>query len=242
MSVKGTDAFEFENSSVSFRAALATLLAIMAGTLLAAWILPTWLPGLTASLLESQPKAFWYLSRGSAMAGYWLLWISMAFGLLITNKLARVWPGGPTAFELHEYVSLLGLGFGLFHALVLIGDQFTNYSLPQLLVPFASAPYRPFWVGLGQSAFYLWLLINLSFYVRKWIGNRMWHLIHFLSFLTFALVLVHGIASGTDSSALWSAWMYWASGGSLLFLTIYRIFAKQITRRPKASSLSADGR
>src|SRR5947207_8775577 len=36
-----------------------------------------------------------------------LAWLSMAYGVLISNKLARVWPGGPTAFALHEYTSLL---------------------------------------------------------------------------------------------------------------------------------------
>jgi predicted ferric reductase len=242
MSLKSTDVIEFENSSVSFKAALTTFLAILVGTLLAAWILPNWLPGLTSSLLSAQPKAFWYLSRGSAMAGYWLLWLSMVFGLLITNKLARLWPGGPTAFDIHEYVSLLGLGFGFFHALVLMGDQYINYTLSQILVPFASSPYRPVWVGLGQTAFYIWLLVNLSFYGRRWIGNRLWRLIHFLSFLTFMLVLVHGIASGTDSAAMWSAWMYWVSAGSLLFLTVYRILATQISSRPKGNSLPVNGR
>ena len=40
----------------------------------------------------------------------------MALGLGITNKMARLWPGAPAAFALHEYVSLLGLAFAVFHA------------------------------------------------------------------------------------------------------------------------------
>jgi hypothetical protein len=41
--------------------------------------------------------------------------------------------------------------------------------------------------------------------------------------LTYLMALYHGLASGTDSSALWAQVYYWVSGGSLLFLLIYRI-------------------
>ena len=88
----------------------------------------------------------------------------------------RAAPGGPTAVDLHQYCGLLGLGFALFHALVLLGDRYVGYTPPQLLVPFASLPYRPLAVGLGQIALYLGLLVGLSFYVRQHIGFRAWRL------------------------------------------------------------------
>src|SRR5919202_280414 len=116
----------------------------------------------------------WYLSRASAFAAYVLLWWSMILGLSITNRLARAWPGGPAAADLHEHASLLGLGFGLLHALVLLGDQFIGYTLSQIVIPFASAGYRTLWVGLGQIGLYLMALITFSFYVRRWIGARAW--------------------------------------------------------------------
>jgi len=40
-------------------------------------------------------------------------------GVTMTNKMARIWPGGPTAFDAHQYTSLLGLTFALFHAIIL---------------------------------------------------------------------------------------------------------------------------
>src|SRR5919206_3851292 len=97
-----------------------------------------WLAGIQASLAGTDPKAFWYLSRATAFVGFGLLWLSMALGLSITNKLARLWPGGPAANDLHEYTSLLGLAFGCFHGLILLGDGYSNYSLAQLLLPFAT--------------------------------------------------------------------------------------------------------
>ncbi len=203
---------------------IAGTLAIIAGTLVSAVVLPAWLPGLVTSILGEAPKAYWFLSRGTAFVAFGLLWASMALGLIITNRLARLWPGGPVAFDLHQYVSLLGLGFGLFHALILLGDHFINFNLAQVLLPFAAQSYKPVWVGFGQLAFYGWGLLVGSFYVRKQLGNKTWRLIHFASFLTFAMVMVHGVVSGSDTNTIWGSAMYWASGGSLLLLVFYRIF------------------
>jgi DMSO/TMAO reductase YedYZ heme-binding membrane subunit len=71
--------------------------------------------------------------------------------------------------------------------------------------------------------FYLWALLVGSFYIRKRIGNKTWRWIHFSSFLTFAMVIIHGIASGSDTKALWASGLYWIAGASLLFLLYYRI-------------------
>ena len=210
---------------------LLMLLAIAAGVFAAVVVLPSWLPGLSASVLGPEPKVYWYLSRSSAVVAYLLLWISMATGLMISNKLARLWPGGPAAFDLHQHTSLLGMGFALFHALILIGDRYINYTLGQVLIPFASAGYRPLWVGLGQIGWYVMTIVSLTFYVRRRIGHRLWRLIHLLSYAMFALALLHGLLSGTDGGTAWARGMYWASAGSLLFLTIYRILAVSIDRK-----------
>jgi len=209
--------------AMSLSMLIVMLLAVVVGAFAAAVVLPNWLPGLSQSLLGNEPKAYWYLSRASALVAYALVWLSLATGLIITNKLARLWPGGPIAFDLHQYTSLLGLAFGLFHALILIGDKYINYTLAQILVPFNSVGYKPVWVGLGQVGFYLLAIVSLSFYVRKRIGHRTWRLIHFISFLSLVLALAHGILSGTDTALDWVRGFYFASGASLLFLTIYRI-------------------
>lgn len=209
--------------AMALQSLLLMLLAVAVGAFAAAVVLPNWLPGLGNSLLGEAPKAYWYLSRMSAMAAYGLLWFSMATGLIITNKIARVWPGGPTAFDLHQYSSLLGMAFGLFHALILMGDKYINYTLAQILIPFNSTGYKPIWVGLGQVGFYLLAIVALSFYIRKRLGHKTWRLIHYISFAVFILSLLHGLFSGTDSPLDWARMLYWAGGVSLVFLTVYRI-------------------
>jgi len=199
------------------------LVAASIGAMLGLMVLPAWAPSLASSLLGSSPKAYWYLSRGAAFVALGLLWLSMMIGLLITDKIARSWPGAPAAFASHEYVSLLGLAFAIFHALILLGDRYINYKLVQILLPFASVNYHPVWVGVGQIGFYVWAIINASFYVRRSIGPGAWKVIHYASFFVFAIALMHGLAAGTDSKTGSAQAAYWFFGGSVLFLTVYRV-------------------
>ena len=230
---------EFNQSSVNIQFFLLVMLAIVTGLLTAILILPAWLPRLATSLLGESPKIYWYLSRATAFVSLTILWVSMALGLGLSNKLARIWPGVPAAFAIHEYVSLLGLAFAFFHALVLLGDHYINFSLAQIFIPFSTTDYRPTWVGVGQIGFYVWLIVASSFYIRSSIGQKTWRVIHYLSFAMYMMGLIHGLFSGTDSSASWAGWYYWISGGSLLFLSIHRItntIIEKLTPRPRSAT------
>jgi predicted ferric reductase len=208
-------------------------LVVLAGLLFAINMLPLWLPGLSFSTSGDTPKVFWYLSRGSAIAAYWVLWLAMAMGIIITNKMAQIWPGIPPAYEVHQYTSLFGMALALFHAFILTGDHYIHYTVAQVLLPFASQNYRPTWVGLGQTAFYIWALVNLSFYVRKRIGKKAWRWIHFASYASFLGALVHGIYSGTDTTSTLIQALYWISGAALLFLTVYRMLIERFPPEAK---------
>ena len=112
----------------------------------------------------------------------------------------------------------------------ILGDQYINFTLLQVLVPFSTADYRPFWVGIGQTGFYLWAIVVLSFYVRQRIGQKTWRALHYASFLMYVMGISHGIFSGTDSVAPWAQWYYWLSGGSLLFLLVTRIVGSVLNK------------
>jgi predicted ferric reductase len=202
---------------------LALLLATLGGAAGGALALVALRADPGASLLGVQPQGYWYLSRASALVAFALLWLATALGLLSTNKLARLWPGGPLAFDLHQYASSLGLLIGTFHAAILLGDRYAGYTPAQLLIPFDSTPYRPLWVGLGQVGAYLLAGIWASSRLRLRIGQRWWRRIHGLSFLAFLLVLLHGLLAGTDSGAPGIRLLYWLAGGSILWLTAYRL-------------------
>ncbi len=227
-------------SSLSLASLISFLLAVALGTFSAVVLLPSWVPSLLGSLGGTDPKAYWYLARGAGFVALGLLWMSMAIGLLITNKIARSWPGSPPAFAIHEYVSLLGMGFAAFHALILMGDHYINYKLAQILMPFGSINYHPVWVGLGQIGFYTWAVVALTFYVRQKIGPKVWRAIHMASFFTFIIAIIHGLGAGTDASTPWAQNIYWALGGSFMFFTVYRIIADMIPeKRPTPQQRAA---
>jgi len=223
-STKPSFSVEDVESQFSFGVVLLILLAAIVGALAGILILQNLLPGYVQSLSADQPKVFWYLTRSTAFIAYFLLWFSMILGVGVTNKLAARWPGLAKANDLHQFVSLLGLAFGLFHGLILMGDHYLNLSIVQVLLPFSMAQYRPVEVGIGQTAFYLWAIVFLSFYVRKRIGSKVWRGIHFGAYLILLGSLVHGLLGGTDAATLGATLFYWSTGGILLFLTVYRIF------------------
>jgi predicted ferric reductase len=211
--------------TVPLGTALLIFFAVIVGTLLIVFTFDTWLPALGQSFAGSTPQAYWDLARSSGIVAYMLMWLSVAFGLLITNRMARIWPGGPTAFDIHQYSSLIGLAFALFHGLILLGDQYIKYTLPQIVIPFGSVNYQQFWVGLGQLAFYSLIPITFSFYVRQQISANVWRWIHYGSFISFAMITIHALLAGSDATNILVLGMYVVTGVSVFFLTMYRMIS-----------------
>jgi predicted ferric reductase len=174
--------------------------------------------------LGADSSGYWYLSRAGGLVGYVLLWAATAWGLVVSTRVARGLIAAPFSTSLHEFLSLGALAFAGLHALALLGDRYIGFSLVNILYPFA-ASYRPGWVGLGQLGFYLSLALTLSFYIRKRIGYKTWRSLHYLTFLAYVLVVVHGLTSGTDASALAVQAMYLGTGATVVFLVYYRLLS-----------------
>ena len=124
-------------------------------------------------------QMWWYVTRAAGLTGYFLLWLSMAWGLAIANKILHPAIEGSFTYDFHEFLSLLGIGFILLHVIVLLFDRFLPFNVAQTVIPFIDT-YRPFWVGLGIIGFYLFLLVTLTFYMRKAIGMKAFRSIHAL--------------------------------------------------------------
>ena len=123
---------------------------------------------------------------------------------------------------MHRFLSILAVVFSLFHVYILLGDQFFNFSVWQLSVPFAS-PYRTLAVAAGVVSMYGLLLVTASFYVRKFIGYRTWRALHFVTFAMYAGVTLHGITAGTDTTQTWARLLYASTGIIVLALLALRL-------------------
>ncbi|MBV7328927.1 ferric reductase-like transmembrane domain-containing protein [Chloroflexi bacterium TSY] len=136
----------------------------------------------------------------------------------------------PMTLAMHNYLSWTAIGLSFFHAFVLLFDGYYTYTLASLLIPF-TGPYEPGWIGLGTIGFYLMVLTSASFYCRKWIGQKTWRKLHYLTFLAYLFTTVHGWMAGTDSSLLGP--VYIGSSLLILFLTIYRILSAITEKQAK---------
>ena len=164
----------------------------------------------------------WYTTRIAALLAYLALSASTVYGLLLSTKLLDRVAHRPISFTLHQDLAGIGVALALVHAAVLMIDRAVPFTPVEVVVPFAG-PYRPLWVGMGQLAMGLALLVLLSFYVRKRIGTRAWRAIHRLSFVAFAGATVHGLMAGSDSSAGWAYAGYLTLTVIVVFLTTYRV-------------------
>ncbi len=175
--------------------------------------------GLTASIFAGE-KAAWYLVRSSGVVAYLLLSASVLWGLLLSTQLSKTYVSPVISLALHNYLSWLSIGTTLVHASALLFDTYYAYTFGALLIPF-TGPYMPFYVGLGTLGFYIMLLTTLSVYVKGYIGQKPWRMLHYTTFLGYIFATLHGIVAGTDAALLGTT--FGVSGLLVLFLTLYRI-------------------
>lgn len=170
--------------------------------------------------LSESTTAYWYMSRAGGMTAYLLVWGSVVWGLLLSSKITGRLISMPVAYGLHEFLSILAIVFAIVHAAVLLGDDYIGFTVFHLAIPFIS-PYEPMWTGLGILALYLSMALTGSFYIRNIIGHRTWRSVHYFTFVAYLLILVHAIMAGSDSNLIITILLYWSTGFSVLFLTVY---------------------
>jgi predicted ferric reductase len=184
---------------------------------------------ITGLLALDSVQRLWYVTRAAGLTGYVLLWLSTAWGLVVSSKILDPLLHRSFSYDFHEFLSLLAIGFVGLHVVVLMADQYLPFTLLQVLIPFI-APYRPVWVGLGVIAFYLTILATATFYMRSKIGPRTFRLIHYSSFVAFLGAAIHGLLAGTDSSLLVTQVLYAGTLLSIVFLTTYWLILHLQTR------------
>jgi sulfoxide reductase heme-binding subunit YedZ len=171
-------------------------------------------------------QLWWFVTRAAGLTGYFLIWLSMVWGLAIPSKIVQPVLEGTFTYDFHEHLSLLGLGFILLHIVVLLFDKFLPFSVLQLLIPFIDS-YRPLWVGLGVIGFYTFLIVTVTFYLRSHIGTQAFRSLHLLSFLGYFGATLHGLFAGTDSSLPITMLLYFWTFLIVIFLTAYWLVVRR---------------
>ncbi len=177
----------------------------------------------------------WNILRAAGIGAYVMLWASVAWGLISTTAVFGRKISKATTVALHQAFSTSGLLLLATHLFFLLKDQFMPFTPLDFLIPMR-ATYRPVGVALGIGAMFVMLLGVLSTsWGRKLIGTKWWRRTHSLSVPAFALALVHGLMTGTDTQRPALYWMYVATAAILLFLLLVRGFTAG--ERPQRAKL-----
>lgn len=195
----------------------------------------------TPAMPEELTRLIWYAIRVTGVTAYLALWLTTIAGLCISGGFGGKWLPGALLYPLHQ-LGDLALSLMVLHAALLLGDHYAEFTPGSLVIPF-TAVYRPMWTGLGILALYLSAIVFWSVHIRDRIGYRAWRTIHLASLVAFGLALIHGFASGTDSSAPALRLMYLVTGQVAIALVSLRIWrakphAKQATGPRRADARS----
>ena len=203
----------------------------MAGLTILPWMdIASHLPSLASAAATS--PTLWYLTRTTAVAAARALTFSVMLGLLRTIARSSSERLSWAVDELHAFVATLAglLVFG--HLLTIKLDTFVVFSLRDLLVP-GEASYRPVAVNIGIFALYVMAFALLSSWIRRFIPYRFWRALHYLSFLAFALVTIHGWLAGSDTNEPWLRALYVGGAAAVTFLTVMRLLARpRVVKQP----------
>ena len=146
------------------------------------------------------PHLFWITSRAAGSAALVLSSVGVSLGLLMGGKLVR--GRGLELRGAHETIAIATLVAIAVHAVTLLGDSFMHPSVADVAVPFVSG-YKTAWTTIGILAGWSTLLLGLSFYARKRIGQRRWRAVHRFTVLAWWLGVIHSLGEGTDSGQAW---------------------------------------
>jgi sulfoxide reductase heme-binding subunit YedZ len=181
-----------------------------------------------ATIASAGPSIYWYLTRSTGAVALLLLTVAIALGVVDVRRWSTPqWPRF-IVDSLHRNVSLLAMVFLLLHIITSVLDSFAPISLLDAFIPFAGS-YRPFWLGLGAVSFDLLLAVTITSLLRQRMGYASWRAIHWLTYASWPIALLHGFGTGSDVKG---AWLLALSVGCLA-LVLASVLARVLSGWPK---------
>jgi methionine sulfoxide reductase heme-binding subunit len=179
---------------------------------------------MTVQLASAGPSLYWYLTRSTGAVALILLTAAIALGVADVRRWSS--PNWPRFIVdgVHRNVSLLAMAFLVVHILTSVLDSFAPISLTDAVIPFAGT-YRPFWLGLGAISFDLLIAVTVTSLMRQRIGYGGWRAVHWLTYASWPIALIHGFGTGSDVK---DTWLLAISIGCLLVVlaaVLARVFA-----------------
>lgn len=164
----------------------------------------------------------WFIIRASGLVAFGLLAASTVWGLLLSTGLFGRSVKAKGLSYVHESLAVGSLLATFTHMAFLTVDEWVPFTIAELLVPGLSA-WEPLAVALGVVAMWFMLVITVSFYVRRRIGQRVWRALHYGSFGAYVAAAVHGVTAGTDTANPFVMYLYVGSLALVVGLLVLRV-------------------
>jgi methionine sulfoxide reductase heme-binding subunit len=188
------------------------------------------------------PYIFWIASRAAGSAALILSSLAVCAGALIGGGIVR--GHRPELRVTHEALSLATLAALLAHGLTLLGDGYLHPSIAEIAIPFVGH-YETLWTSMGIVAFWMLLVLGLSYYARARIGVQRWRRVHRFAALAWVLGLAHALGEGTDAGQAWFLAMIAPAAAPALVLVLLRLRGARATpaalTRPQGSGALREG-
>jgi DMSO/TMAO reductase YedYZ heme-binding membrane subunit len=170
------------------------------------------------------PQLWWYIARATGIVAWALLAASVIWGLLLSTRLARGRPTPAWLLDLHRFLGGSAVAFTALHLAGLVADNYVDFGLADLLVPYASG-WKPGPVALGVVSLYLLTAVEATSLAMQHIPRRVWRTVHLTSYVLFWSATFHFILAGTDAPHPLARVAIDIVAAAVVFLTLVRILS-----------------
>lgn len=172
--------------------------------------------------IQQSDLLFWMLARVTGLAAFLTLGVAVLSGVALRTSVLDRLGSNRAWLELHTFCTAMWIPAGGLHLLSLLADRTARIRPIDLVVPFG-VDYGPVAVGLGSIALDLFVLVAVTGWMKRQMSQRLWSLIHWLSYPAFALAFAHAVLSGTDFSAPAVSALAWSFAFAVLVLAAARL-------------------
>jgi sulfoxide reductase heme-binding subunit YedZ len=145
------------------------------------------------------------LGAVSGRLAFALMCLSLTWGVLVSAGWANRLTGRQALRSGHIVLSSLAMGFIFSHMISFLSLRAQLYSFVNVFIPFnGGVPLR---VTMGILAFEAMVACSIAVGVRRWLSYRQWLGFHRLTYVAYALGVVHSFFGAYNSGTQAGVWL-----------------------------------
>jgi methionine sulfoxide reductase heme-binding subunit len=145
----------------------------------------------------SLDQLLWMTSRAAALSAFFVLAATLVTGQALRSAMFEGAVRNRDLSNLHRYLTVCWVPLVALHLVAMTLDAVARIGPLDLLIPFRVS-YAALPIGLGTIGFDLLLIVTITGYLRGHLDPAAWRWLHRLSYVMFAVFLLHALLAGTD--------------------------------------------